>query len=92
MKCSRHKELTFRSLQNRSVNVYKNTQERVSFPKNENFDNQDIACSDFITRVEYLINTIASCKTVRVKNNGREWLDEEGPEKIHIRNKLYKKI
>ena len=48
-KCNRHKEITFRSLKNYSTDVYKGTLERVSSPNYENFDNPDIAYSDFIT-------------------------------------------
>ena len=91
-KYNRHKEITFRSLKNYSPDVYKRTLERVSFPNYENFDNPDVAHSDFITRLDCVINAIAPFKTVRIKNNASEWFDGEIAEKIHTRDKLYKKF
>ena len=91
-KCKRHKEITFRSLKNYSTDVYKGILERVSFPNYENFDNPDVACSDFITRLDCVINAVAPFKTVRIKNNASEWFDGEIAEKIHTRDKLYKKF
>ena len=76
-KYNRHKEITFRSLKNYSPDVYKGTLERVSFPNYENFDNPDVAYSDFITRLDCVINAIAPFKTVRIKNNASEWFDGE---------------
>ena len=91
-KYNRHKEITFRSLKNYSPDVYKRTLERVSFPNYENFDNPDVAHSDFITRLDCVINAIAPFKTVRIKNNASEWFDGEITEKIHTRDKLYQKF
>ena len=54
--------------------------------------NPDVAYSDFITRFECVINAIALFKTVRIKNNASEWFDGEIAEKIHTRDKLYKKF
>ena len=38
-------------------------------------DNLDITYSDFVTRLDCVINTITPCKTVRVKNNASEERD-----------------
>ena len=51
-KCNNHKELTFGSLRNCSVDVYKQALERTSFPNCDNFHNLDIAYSDFINRLD----------------------------------------
>ena len=91
-KYNRHKEITFRSLRNYSPNVYKGTLERVSIPNYKNFDNPDVAYSDFITRLDCVINAVAPFKTVRIKNNASEWFDGEIAEKIDKRDKLYKKL
>ena len=72
--------------------MYKGTLERVSFPNYENFDNPDVAYSDFITRLDCVINAVAPFKTVRIKNNASEWFDGEIAEKIHTRDKIYKKF
>ena len=65
---------------------------RDSFPNYEIFDNLDVAYSNFITRLDCVINAIAPFKTVRIKNNASEWFDGEIAEKIHTRDKLYKKF
>ena len=82
-KYNKHKEITFRSLKNYSVDVYKNY---------ENFGNLDLAYSDFISRLESVINVVAPIKTVRIKNNTREWFDGEIGEEIYKRDKLHKKF
>ena len=91
-KYNKHKEIIVRSFKNYSPDVYKGTLVRVSFPNYENFDNLDIAYSDFVTRLDCAINAIAPFKTVRIKNNASEWFDGEIAEKIHTRDKLYKKF
>ena len=56
---------------------------RDSFPNYEIFDNLDVAYSNFITRLDCVINAIAPFKTVRIKNNASEWFDGEIAEKIY---------
>ena len=72
--------------------MYKGTLERFSFLHYEIFDNPDIAYRDFITRIDWIINSIASFKTVRIKNSASEWFDREIAEKIHTQDKLFKKF
>ena len=76
-KYNKHKELTFRSLRNYSVDIYKQALERASFPNYDNFHNPDIAYNDFINRLDCVVNAVAPFKTVRVKNNTSEWFDGE---------------
>ena len=64
--------------------MYKETLERVSLPNYENSDNPDIAYSDFITRLDCVMNAIAPFKTVRIKNNANELFDGEIAEKIYM--------
>ena len=37
------------------------------------------------------MNAIAAFKSVKIKNNASEWFDGETAEKIHTRDKMYKK-
>ena len=76
-KYNRHKGTTFSSLNSYSSHAYKGTLERISFPNYENFDNPDVTYSDFITKLDCVINAIAPFKTVRIKNNASEWFDRE---------------
>ena len=39
-----------------------------------------------------MVNAVAPFKTVRAKNNTSEWFDREIADKIHMRDKLYKKF
>ena len=76
-----------------SVDVYKRALERASFLNHENFDNPDTAFNDFINRLDCAVNAIAPFKTVRVKNNTKEWFDGEIGDKhdeLHKRFKLTK--
>ena len=89
---NKHKELTFRSLRNYSVDIYKPVLERASFPNYDNFHNPDIAYNDFINRLACVINAVAPFRIVRVKNNTSEWFDREIADKIHTRDKLYRRF
>ena len=66
-KYNRHKKITFHSLKNYLADVYKETLERVSFPNYENFDDLDIAYSDYNPRLGSVMNIILPFKTVRIK-------------------------
>ena len=74
-----HKEITFPYLKNYSADVCKETLERVLFPNYENFENPDIAYSDFIIRLDCVINISAS-----------EGFSVEIAEKIYTRQTLEK--
>ena len=91
-KYNKRKELTFRSLRNYSVDIYKQASERASFPNYDNFHNPDIAYSDFINRLDCVVNAVAPFKKVRVKNNTSERFDGETADKIHTRDKLYSRF
>ena len=91
-KHNKHKEITFRSLRNYSVDVYKQALERTSFPNYDNFHNPDMAYNDFINRLNCVVNAVAPFKTVRVKNNISEWFDGEIADTIHTRDKLYRRF
>ena len=66
-KCNKHKELTFLSLRNQSVDIYKQALERASFPNYDNFHNPDTAYNDVINRLDCVINAGALFKTARHK-------------------------
>ena len=66
--------------------------ERIKFPNYENFDNPDIAYSNFINRLDGVVNVITPFKTVRIKNNTSGWFDEEISDKLYTRDRLYKRF
>ena len=65
--------------------------EKASIPNYDNFGDSDLAYSDFISRLESVINVVTPIKTVRIKNNTREWLDGEIGEEVYKQDKLHKK-
>ena len=87
-----HKEITFRSLKNYSVDVYKEALEKASIPNYDKFGNPDLAYRDFISRHESVINVVSPIKTGRIKNNAKQWFDGEIGEEIYKRDKLHKKF
>ena len=87
-KYNKHKQITFRSLKNYSVDVYKEALEKVSIPNYDNFDKPDLAYSDFTSRLESVINVVAPIKTATIKNNTRKWFDGEIGEEVYKRDKM----
>ena len=82
-KYNKHKELTFHSLINYSVDIYNQALGRALFP-NFNFHYLDIAYNNFMNRLNCVVNVIAPFKTVRVKNNTSQWFDGEKKKKRYI--------
>ena len=66
--------------------------ERASFPNYDNFHNPDITYNNFINRLDCVVNAVVPFKTVSVKNNTSEWFDGRVSNKIHTRDKLYKRF
>ena len=91
-KYNKHKKLTFCSLRNYSVDIYRQALERASFPNYDNFHNPDIAYNNFINKLDCVVNAGAPFKTVSVKSNTRGWFDGEIADKIHTHEKLYKRF
>ena len=55
-KYNKHKEKSYHSIKNSSVSVYKKALVKVSILNYDSFDNLDLAQSDFISRLERVIN------------------------------------
>ena len=66
--------------------------EKLPILKYNSFDNLDLAYSEIISRRVSVVNVVAPVKTVRIKNNTRDWSDGEIVEEIHKWDKLYKKF
>ena len=82
----------FCSLRNYPVDVYKQTLERVLLPNQKSFDNFDLALSDIVNRLNCLVNTICSLKTVWIKSNTNKWFDRETENKIHTHDRQCKRF
>ena len=66
--------------------------ERASFPDYDHFHNPDITYNNFINRLDCVVNAVVPFKTVSVKNNTSKWFDGKISNKIHTRDKLYKRF
>ena len=86
-----HREISFRTLRNYSIEVYKENLRRINFPNYENFYSVDEAYNDLVSKITNVLDIVAPIKKVRVKNRSTEWFDAEILEKINIRDKLFKK-
>ena len=61
-------------------------------PNYDSFHSPDIAYSNFIRRLESVINIVAPIKTVRIKHNTSEWFNVKIVEKIHTQKKLCRRF
>ena len=91
-KLGTHKQITFRSLKNYTAEANKEALGDVNFPNYENFSDVNKAYENFIQKLMSVIDKLAPFKTKRVKGNSQEWFDVEVPERIALRDKLFKKF
>ena len=90
IKSGTNKYVNFRSLKNYSPTLLEDTLSALDFPNYENYDDIEIAYSDFVQKVTDVIDSIASNKQSKIKNNTQEWFDKEIADKIAIREKHFK--
>ena len=67
IKSNCHKQITFRSLQNYSCEIYEEALRKLSFPNYELFDDIDTAYEKFIQKVVPVIDNLAPSKNKRSK-------------------------
>ena len=84
-----HKQISFRSFKNYSVDEYEKALDKVTFPNYEKYHNINKAYNDFFKKLIEVVNNIALLKTARIKDTSNEWFDREIAEKISIRDKLF---
>ena len=86
------KYISFRSMKKYTKELFIESLKAVHFPNYENFQDSNLAYSDFLSKLTKVINNIAPTKQSKVKNRSQEWFDGEIAEKISIRDKLFKKF
>ena len=87
-----HKQISFTSFKNYSVDKYKEVLGKVRFQNYEKYHNINKAYNDFFQKMIEVVNNIAPLKTARIKNTSNEWFDREIAEKLSIRDKLFQKF
>ena len=91
-KYNRHKEIIFCSFKNYLADVYKENLEKFHFLIMKTLIILTLHIVIFFTRPDCVMNAIVPFKAVRIKKNASEWFDGETAEKMHTRDKLYKKF
>ena len=92
VKRNNHKQLSFRSLKNYSMENFEQELKNIVFPNYEKFSDINSAYSDLVNKITQVLNNLAPYKTIRVKNQSNEWFDGELAGQISNRNKLFKKF
>ena len=90
-KVGAHKQISFRSFKNYSVDKYEKVLGKVKFPNYEKFHNINKAYNNFFQKMIEVVNNIAPFKTARINNTSNEWLHREIAERLSTRDKLFKK-
>ena len=87
-----HKQISFKSFKNYSVDEYEKALGEVIFPNYEKYYHINKAHNDFFQKLIEVVNNIVPLKTARMKNTSNEWFDKEIAEKLSIRDQLFKKF
>ena len=87
-----HKQTSFTSCENHSVDEYEKTLGKITFPNYEKYHNINKAYNDFFQKLIEVVKNIAPLKIARIKNTSKEWFDKEIAKKLSIRDKLFKKF
>ena len=92
VKTNNHKQISFRSFKNYSMENFEQELKNIAFPNYEKFSDVNSAYSDLVNKITQVLNNLAPYKTIRVKNQSNEWFDGELTEQISNRDKLFKKL
>ena len=87
-----HKYINCRTYKNYTPDIFLHELSNAGFLNYENFDDIDLAYSDFSDKLIAIINKIAPFGKNRIKNNSEEWFDREVFQAIQLRNKLLSKF
>ena len=91
VKTNNHKQISFRSLKNYSMENFERELKNIAFPNYEKFSDVNPAYND-MNKIRQIINNLAPYKTIIVKNQSNEWFDGDLAEQISNRDKLFKKF
>ena len=86
-----HNQIQVWSLKKYSAEIFTNALKTVQFPNYNIFSKVNVAYSDLLNKISDTIDSVASIKEIRMKNNTQEWFDYEISEAIKIKEKYFKK-
>ena len=84
-------QIQAQSLKKYSAEIFTNALKTVQFPNYNIFSNINVAYSDLLNEISDTID-VAPIKEIRIKNNTKEWCDNEIVEAIKTREKYFKKF
>ena len=90
VKTNNHKQTSFRSLKNYSMENLEQELRKIAFSNYEKFSDVNSAYSDLVNKITQVLNNLAPYRTIRVKNQSNEWFDGDLAEQIM--DKLFKKF
>ena len=77
IKQNMHNQIQVRSLKKYSGKIFTNALKTVQFPNYDIFSNVNIAYSDLLKQISDTIDKVVSIKEIRMKNNTKDWFDNE---------------
>ena len=75
-----------------SGEIFNNALKTVQFPNYNILPNANVAYSELLNKISDTIDSVAPIKEIRIKNNTKEWFNNEIKEAIKIRQKYFKKF
>ena len=72
VKTNNHKQISFCSLKNYSMENFERELKNIAFLNYEKFSDVNSAYNDIVNKITQVINNIAPYKTIRVKNQSNE--------------------
>ena len=84
-----HNQIRVRSLKN-YPELFREELTKINFPDYNIFSSVNIAYLDLVEIILSVVDKIAPFKELRVKNNTRDWFDDEVNEAIQLREKRLK--
>ena len=89
-KTNRHNQIRVRSIKNYTQEILIEELKKINFPDYNIFSNINIAYKDLVEKILIVVDKIAPCKVLRVKNNTQDWFDSEVAEAINLRERRLK--
>ena len=88
-KANMHNQIWVRSLKKYTPELFIKEFKKINFP-NYIFSNVNIAYLDLVEKILSLVDKIAPCKDLRIKNNTQDWFHDEVAKAIKLREKRLK--
>ena len=85
-----HNQIQTWSWKNYSAEYLTSTLKDIKFPNYDIFSDVNVAYADLTKKISDAIDSVSPIKTLRIKNNSKDWFDSEITEAIKLREKYLK--